>query len=116
MGKYMNKFGMDKIPRCTLLDPVDHGGNFGYTFAKEYYEYVDIIHTSKMGSLNPYGHIDFYPNGGMNQPCTCGNPCDGVDCKRAKGSHNRAVILYRVIHHKSIIDIFYMFLFSMNIP
>ena len=99
MGKYLNKFKMDKIPRCTLLDPVDHGGNFGYTFAKQYYEYVDIIHTSKMGSLNPYGHIDFYPNGGINQPCTCGNPCDGVDCKRSKGSHNRAVILYRVIHH-----------------
>ena len=102
----MNKFGMDKIPRCTLLDPVDHGKNYGYTSAKKFYEYVDIIHTSNMGSLNPYGHIDFYPNGGIQQPCTCSNPCKGVDCKKSQGTHSRAVVLYRVISFNHLLRYF----------
>ena len=106
---------MDKIPRCTLLDPVDHGKNYGYTSAKNFYEYVDIIHTSNMGSLNPYGHIDFYPNGGIQQPCTCSNPCKGVDCKKSQGTHSRAVVLYRVINFEHLlIQIFHLLPFIIH--
>ena len=83
----MKKFGMDKIPRCTMLDSVDHGKNYGYTSAKDFYEYVDIIHTSNMGSLNPYGHIDFYPNGGVASMTGCEGEGVAIYC-----SHVRAVV------------------------
>jgi hypothetical protein len=39
-------------------------------------EFVDVMHTSSVASLNPIGHVDFYPNGGIQQP-GCPDPDTG---------------------------------------
>lgn len=33
-------------------------------------KFVDVIHTAAgiIGVVNPVGHVDFYPNGGVRQP------------------------------------------------
>jgi len=99
-GVFLNQLGLGKIPRGTALDPVAYHG--GIEAAKDNYGYLDVIHTSKLGLLDRLGHIDFYPNGGENQPCTCEknkkNPCTGIKCKNApfydKKDHNRAPAYY----------------------
>ena len=91
----MNDLGLGKISRGTLLDPVHNLG--GAQSAKENFAYVDVIHTSKLGALEWIGHIDFYPNGGEIQPCTCNNPCPDVDCNINEGQpndHKRAPALF----------------------
>ena len=82
---------MEKIPRGTGLDPVN---KLGFQLAKENFEYLETMHTSAgFGLLEQMGHIDFYPNGGSIQPCTCANPCPDIDCEsdwKMKNDHNRA--------------------------
>ena len=79
------------MPRGTLLDTV---GNLGSEKAMKYFEYVEAIHTSApFGKTERRGHIDFYPNGGSNQPCTCDNACPDIDCNSSwhqKNDHKRA--------------------------
>jgi len=101
MGKYLTKFGLEQIPRCTLLDPVCEGWHpkCGNLEAKGNYGYVDVIHTTAgtLGMLEPIGDIDFYPDGGTIQKCTCASPCEGVNCNKnggQKNSHARAQSLY----------------------
>ena len=59
--------------------------------SKEDAEYVDVIHTDglALGFLVPLGHADFYPNGGITQPCSCSHVCPDVDCNGWK-DHGRA--------------------------
>ena len=85
-GVHVNDLGLGKISRGTLLDPVHNLG--GAQSAKDNFAYVDVIHTSKLGALEWIGHIDFYPNGGEIQPCTCNNPCPDVDCNINEGQPN----------------------------
>ena len=85
------------MPRGTLLDTV---GNLGSEKAMKYFEYVDAIHTSApFGKTERRGHIDFYPNGGSNQPCTCNNQCPDIDCNSSwqqKSDHKRAPAYFEV--------------------
>ncbi|KAL8590472.1 hypothetical protein ACOMHN_011685 [Nucella lapillus] len=68
-----------KISRISGLDPADP--NFSYQPPEVRLDpsdarWVDVIHTDGApyttyggyGTLQPMGHIDFYPNGGKNQP------------------------------------------------
>ena len=91
-GVFVNQLGLGKIPRGTALDPVANHG--GIQSAKDNYGYLDVIHGSELGILDPLGHVDFYPNGGENQPCSCQKskkPCPGIKCKdwRDKNDHCR---------------------------
>jgi len=101
-GVFVNQLGLGKIPRGTALDPVAKHG--GIQSAKDNYGYLDVIHSSVLGILDPLGHVDFYPNGGENQPCVCQrskNSCPGIDCEeqwkvdwRDKNDHKRAPAYY----------------------
>merc|ERR1712150_73088 len=78
----------------THVIGLDTVGKFGFENAMDYFEYVDAIHTSApFGKTKRRGHIDFYPNGGSVQPCTCKNPCPDIDCHanwQQEGNHKRA--------------------------
>ncbi|XP_077519357.1 pancreatic triacylglycerol lipase-like [Amblyomma americanum] len=87
-----------KVGRITGLDPA--GPMFEYFDAylrKEHADFVDIIHTSmgvgfnfvrgRLGMTKSAGHVDFYPNGGRQQP-GC-RPFGRLDC-----SHSRATLYY----------------------
>ncbi|CAK1600831.1 unnamed protein product [Parnassius mnemosyne] len=76
-----------QVARVTGLDPSGKqwGSNSGRLTSSDA-RYVEIIHTDTHGIFangigTALGHIDFYPNGGSNQPgCLLSNSC----------SHNRA--------------------------
>ena len=62
--------------RLILLTGLDPAGPF-FTLVSSAYRlddgdasYVDVIHTNagQLGTSRRGGHIDFYPNGGTNQP------------------------------------------------
>ncbi|KAL6090671.1 hypothetical protein STEG23_023455, partial [Scotinomys teguina] len=57
-------------------------------------QFVDVIHTDSngLGILEPLGHIDFYPNGGRNQPGCPTTLFSGVNY--VKCDHQRAVHLF----------------------
>ncbi|XP_019487694.1 PREDICTED: lipase member I [Hipposideros armiger] len=86
-----------QLGRITGLDPA--GPNFSgkpsnarldYTDAK----FVDVIHsdTDALGIEEPLGHIDFYPNGGVEQPGCPKSIFSGI--KFIKCDHQRAVYLF----------------------
>jgi hypothetical protein len=55
-------------------------------------KFVDVIHTDvfQRGVLQPAGHVDFYANGGIDQPgCNIGNFIQKGEC-----NHNRAPKYY----------------------
>jgi len=86
IGKEINRSNLGKLKRMTLLDP----GEYGFTgpehedliISKADADFIDVIHTDGLGYgfLKPLGHADFYPNGGVSQPCSCSHPCEGVNC------------------------------------
>lgn len=42
-------------------------------------KFVDIIHTSPIGLKGDYGHVDFYPDGGLHQrSCLTKGPVSNV--------------------------------------
>lgn len=72
-----------KIRRLTCLDPSILGLSLNQKVDKSDAYLVDVIHTSRsLGLRSELGHLDFYPNGGGQQP---GCPIRGVKC-----SHQRA--------------------------
>ncbi|CAO2632180.1 Lipase member I [Lemmus lemmus] len=94
---FVGKLFHGQLGRITGLDPA--GPNFSrkpsnsrldYTDAK----FVDVIHTDSngLGILEPLGHIDFYPNGGKQQPGCPTSLFSGVNY--IKCDHQRAVYLF----------------------
>ncbi|CAH1996714.1 unnamed protein product [Acanthoscelides obtectus] len=92
IGKWVQKLSGKKIGRITGLDPA--GPRFDYPEAPPTNrlcdtdaDFVDVIHTDiqHYGYTPPLGHVDFYPNGGMDQP---GCPPRQID---VKCNHGRAV-------------------------
>lgn len=76
-GRYYRKLTQEVIDRITALDPA------GYTYqgsnvhvSQDDATFVDAIHTSRgtnllngeFGMNQDVGHVDFYPNGGSDQP------------------------------------------------
>ena len=98
IGKEINRAGQGKLRRITALDPGWPGFVLfpDLVINKDDAEYVDVIHTDALvttGWLRPMGHVDFYPNGGSYQNCSCDHPCPGVDCL-GWSDHGRAPAYY----------------------
>jgi len=99
-SKEVQKLGQKRIPRITALDPGRHGFDQesadNIRLGKEDGDLVDIIHTSKIGFLDPLGHLDFYPNGGESQVCEgVGDKINFCDLQAGGGwEHQRAVQYY----------------------
>uniref|UniRef100_A0A8C2LI37 Lipase member H n=2 Tax=Cricetulus griseus TaxID=10029 RepID=A0A8C2LI37_CRIGR len=94
---FVGKIFNGKLGRITGLDPAGpkfsgkpSNSRLDYTDAK----FVDVIHTDSkgLGILEPLGHIDFYPNGGKQQPGCPTNLFSGVNY--IKCDHQRAVYLF----------------------
>ncbi|XP_032755294.1 lipase member I [Rattus rattus] len=94
---FVGKLFQGQLGRITGLDPA--GPKFSgkpsncrldYTDAK----FVDVIHSDSqgLGILEPLGHIDFYPNGGRNQPGCPTSLLSGMNY--IKCDHQRAVHLF----------------------
>ncbi|KAM9200926.1 lipase member I [Dugong dugon] len=94
---FVGKIFQGQLGRITGLDPA--GPKFSgkpsydrldYTDA----EFVDVIHsdTNGLGIKEPLGHIDFYPNGGKNQPGCPKSVFSGIEF--FKCDHQRAVYLF----------------------
>lgn len=64
--------------------------------------HVQIIHTNAggLGYMCPYGHSDFYPNGGSAQPGCCD---DLISCTAC--SHDRSVYFFAESISKSFVGI-----------
>lgn len=66
-----------KIPRITGLDPalpLYASAAKKWLLTPDDAEFVDVIHTSggNLGFMDPLGHGDFYPNGGVAPQPGCG--------------------------------------------
>ena len=71
VGKELVRLGRDRLARITVLD----AGQIGFSLpahqdiviSREDADWVDAIHTNAefYGFLEPLGHADFYPNGGV---------------------------------------------------
>ncbi|KAG5898202.1 hypothetical protein JTB14_005582 [Gonioctena quinquepunctata] len=75
IGKSMFELTGKKVGRITSLDPAgpkfEHPDQTDDEKMCEYdAEFVDVIHTDiqHYGFTKPIGHVDFYPNGGKDQP------------------------------------------------
>lgn len=75
VGKYVYVKTNKKIGRITATDPA--GPTFEHKevtkamrLADTDAEFVDVVHTDAghYGFIQPIGHADFYPNGGVSQP------------------------------------------------
>ncbi|KAL0803309.1 hypothetical protein ABMA28_017219 [Loxostege sticticalis] len=77
IGRYTN----ERISYISALDPPQRGHNFEFRASDG--AYTEVIHTDARMGGNPIGQVDFYPNGGRNQP-GCGN--DG-QCNHARAYH-----------------------------
>jgi len=97
LGREVVRRGLKRLPRITCLDPgvIGFGKHPELVIKAEDADYVDIIHTDSdhMSFLEPLGHADFYPNGGLNQLCSCNNQCEDIPCH--DGDHKRAPTYYR---------------------
>ncbi|ODM95274.1 Endothelial lipase [Orchesella cincta] len=99
----------DKIGRITGLDPAGPKSPWWDVFPKHHLDlgpldsnFVDVIHTSDLlGSERRMGHVDFYVNGGINQPNCVPEPADAIINDFLQiCSHNFAVDVFS----KSILD------------
>uniref|UniRef100_A0A194AQ58 Putative pancreatic triacylglycerol lipase-like protein n=1 Tax=Pinctada fucata TaxID=50426 RepID=A0A194AQ58_PINFU len=110
---------LDKLGRISGLDPADpyfQGTDTRVRLDPTDAQFVDVIHTDSssilqlgMGAMQALGHVDFYPNGGVNQPgCQKGafdkithtvwNAVTQLDIIAAEGavacSHERSYVLF----------------------
>ncbi|KAL1491517.1 hypothetical protein ABEB36_012103 [Hypothenemus hampei] len=85
-----------KIGRITGLDPA--GPQFSNSLmtkedrlSEEDAEFVDVVHTDIQiyGYTLPCGHVDFYPNGGTDQPGCTSLEAEDVNC-----NHRRAALFF----------------------
>ncbi|XP_042315847.1 lipase member I isoform X2 [Sceloporus undulatus] len=95
---FVGKAYNGKIGRITGLDPA--GPSFTGKLPHERLDYsdaqfVDVIHTDidALGYRKPLGNIDFYPNGGTDQP-GCPKTILGGIAHYFKCDHQRSVFLY----------------------
>ncbi|XP_045152369.1 lipase member H isoform X2 [Echinops telfairi] len=95
---FVGKMFDGELGRITGLDPA--GPLFNGKPPKDRLDsgdaqFVDIIHsdTDALGYKEPLGNIDFYPNGGMDQP-GCPKSIFGGLKSYLKCDHQRAVFLY----------------------
>lgn len=102
ISSYVGKDYYGKVGRITGLDPAGpHFNNLEASLKLDRSDayLVDVIHTNggdllhqKLGHFEPLGHIDFYPNGGQNQPGCLLSSKFGVG--KGTCSHKRAPHLY----------------------
>uniref|UniRef100_A0A8D8P1W9 Inactive pancreatic lipase-related protein 1 n=1 Tax=Culex pipiens TaxID=7175 RepID=A0A8D8P1W9_CULPI len=111
-GYYLQKdFGL-KLGRITGMDPAELAFTetnpivrLDTTDAK----YVDVVHSDAtpfvpkigLGLYEPIGHLDFYPNGGFNQP-----GCDQSFWKRKDGSFVSSMYQFFSCSHVRSVDFF----------
>ena len=74
-------------PTFVRLDPTDA------VFVDTMHTNGDPLYKLGAGTAQPMGHLDFYPNGGLDQP-GCGIVSSGFDFLAC--SHCRSYDLYRV--------------------
>ncbi|XP_066146090.1 lipoprotein lipase-like [Euwallacea fornicatus] len=94
-GKAYKKESGKKIGRITGLDPAGPSwSNESMTKEERLNEqdanFVDVVHTDIQlyGFTHPCGHVDFYPNGGTNQP-GCPDSDQDANC-----NHHRATRIF----------------------
>ncbi|XP_051006325.1 lipase member I [Acomys russatus] len=94
---FVGKIFRGQLGRITGLDPAGpkfsgkpSNSRLDFTDAK----FVDVIHSdaSGLGILQPLGHIDFYPNGGKQQPGCPTSIFSGTSY--IKCDHQRAIYLF----------------------
>ncbi|XP_066247658.1 lipase member H-A-like isoform X2 [Euwallacea similis] len=95
IGKAYKKKSGKKIGRITGLDPAGPSwSNESMTEEERLNEqdanFVDVVHTDIQiyGFTYPCGHVDFYPNGGTNQP-GCPDDDQNENC-----NHHRATKIF----------------------
>ncbi|XP_077283180.1 lipase member H-like [Arctopsyche grandis] len=93
-GKTYLKSTGKLLPRITGLDvagPCFKGANPDGRLSKDDAEFVQVLHTNagSLGMRVPIGHIDFYINGGRNQP-----PVFGLICLMGC-SHDRVIDIWK---------------------
>ncbi|XP_071535126.1 pancreatic lipase-related protein 2-like [Panulirus ornatus] len=96
-GTYLRESYGLYLPRITALDPAEPYFNDTHTITRLDHSdalFVDVIHTDdspilgfplSLGMTQPIGHLDFYPNGGGEQPGCSG----GMKCQ-----HHRAITYF----------------------
>ncbi|XP_074066286.1 lipase member H-A-like [Macrotis lagotis] len=95
---YVGQYFGGQLGRISGIDPA--GPAFNYLPAKMRLDhtgaqFVDVIHSDAggLGISHSIGHIDFYPNGGENQPGCPKTIFSGVT-SYVKCSHQRAIFLF----------------------
>ncbi|RZB38692.1 Lipase domain containing protein, partial [Asbolus verrucosus] len=92
VGKHLYLKTGKKLGRITATDPT--GPSFERAVAesrlsKQDAEFVDVVHTDMgyYGATRPLGHVDFYVNGGRNQPgCRTGHETD-ENCHHVRSNY-----------------------------
>ncbi|XP_060530064.1 pancreatic triacylglycerol lipase-like [Cylas formicarius] len=113
VGYTLEEFGL-KLGRITALDPAEphfSKSNKPVRLDKSAAEYVDVIHTDaslfikgSFGMTESIGHVDYYPNGGTNQP-GCGKSVMQF-IKDEKGSFFNGMKKYISCNHARAHQIF----------
>nr|XP_016999362.2 pancreatic lipase-related protein 3 [Drosophila takahashii] len=65
-----------QLPQITALDP-SPGEDLEHKLSPSDAEFVEVVHTNAggEGTWEQLGHVDYYPNGGQNQPGCSTNSC-----------------------------------------
>ncbi|KAH8261502.1 hypothetical protein KR044_010352, partial [Drosophila immigrans] len=74
-----------RFSHIVALDPSGDGVELTHQLSAQDAVYVEVLHTNGngLGTMQPLGHVDYYPNGGQQQP-----GCDSDAC-----AHERALDL-----------------------